>query len=320
MSLKEEFLRYLELERNASSHTVSAYGADIGEFCTLIMEDPEFDDFGTVDRDQARSFVLKLNGSGCTKRSVQRKLSAMRSFYRYLMRKNHVTSNPFANLPPIKSDKPLPVVMQQKQIETLLESIPLYWEQKTADGNIRNAELARGAALRDLALTETIYAGGLRISEAVGLNMEDMNLAEMLMEIRGKGKKERLAALGSAAVKALREYFQFRRSCGFSNAPGTPVFLNKSGERLTARSYQRNLQEYLRFANLPPDFTPHKLRHSFATHLLDAGSDLRSVQELLGHENLSTTQIYTHVSIQRLKDVYAENHPRSGAKKDKEDH
>ena len=132
---------------------------------------------------------------------------------------------------------------------------------------------------------------------------------------RGKGKKERLAALGSAAARALGAYFRFRRSAGFSNAPDSPVFLNKSGSRLTARSYQRNLQEYLIFAGLPPDFTPHKLRHSFATHLLDAGSDLRSVQELLGHENLSTTQIYTHVSIQRLRQVYAAAHPRSGGPK-----
>ena len=319
MSLKEEFLRYLALERNASPHTVNAYGADITEFCTLIMENAEFDDFGEIDRDQARSFVLQLYNAGTTKRSVQRKLSAMRSFFRYLLRENKVTSNPFANLPPIKSGKPLPVVMQQSQIETLLEAIPRYWEQKISDGNVRNAQQAEGAALRDTALTETIYSGGLRISEAVGLNMEDLNIAEMLMEIRGKGKKERLAALGGAAVRALKAYFQFRRSIGAGTAPHSPVFLNKSNERLTARSYQRNLQEYLRFAGLPPDFTPHKLRHSFATHLLDAGSDLRSVQELLGHENLSTTQIYTHVSIQRLRQVYADAHPRSGVKRQDED-
>lgn len=318
MTLKEEFLRYLALERNASPHTVSAYGSDITEFCTLVMENPEFDNFKEVDRDQARSFVLQLYNSGATKRSVQRKLSALRSLFRYLLRNGHADSNPFANLPPIKSDKPLPVVMQLSQIEQLLAAIPRYWEQKEADGNVHNAQQAEGAALRDAALTETIYSGGLRISEAVGLNIEDLNMAEMLMEIRGKGKKERLAALGGAAIRALKAYFQFRRATGAGTAPHSPVFLNKSNGRLTARSYQRNLQEYLIFAGLPPDFTPHKLRHSFATHLLDAGSDLRSVQELLGHENLSTTQIYTHVSIQRLRQVYAEAHPRSGVKK-KED-
>ncbi len=315
MSLKEDFLRYLTLERNASQHTVSAYAADITEFCTLIMDDPEFDDFDSVDRDQARSFVLQLYNADCSKRSIQRKLSALRSLFRYLLRKGAVSDNPFANLPPVKADKPLPVVMQIKQIEALLDAIPRFWEQKTADGNIRTAEQAEHAALRDTALTETIYSGGLRISEAVGLNMADVNIADGIMQIRGKGKKERLAALGSAAARALGAYFRFRRSAGFSNAPDSPVFLNKSGSRLTARSYQRNLQEYLIFAGLPPDFTPHKLRHSFATHLLDAGSDLRSVQELLGHENLSTTQIYTHVSIQRLRQVYAAAHPRSGSPK-----
>ena len=311
MSLKEDFLRYLTLERNASQHTVSAYAADITEFCTLIMDDPEFDDFDSVDRDQARSFVLQLYNADCSKRSIQRKLSALRSLFRYLLRKGAVSDNPFANLPPVKADKPLPVVMQIKQIEALLDAIPRFWEQKTADGNIRTVEHAEHAALRDTALTETIYSGGLRISEAVGLNMADVNIADGIMQIRGKGKKERLAALGSAAARALGAYFRFRRSAGFSNAPDSPVFLNKSGSRLTARSYQRNLQEYLIFAGLPPDFTPHKLRHSFATHLLDAGSDLRSVQELLGHENLSTTQIYTHISAERLKSIYNMAHPRA---------
>ena len=171
------------------------------------------------------------------------------------------------------------------------------------------------AALRDLALTETIYSGGLRISEAVGLDIKDVDMGSAVMQIRGKGKKERLSALGSHAVNALRNYLRARRANGFPVSRDMPLFVNRSGTRLTARSYQRNLQEYLVFAGLPPDFTPHKLRHSFATHLLDAGSDLRSVQELLGHENLRTTQIYTHVSVQRLRKVYDEAHPRSGKKK-----
>ena len=172
------------------------------------------------------------------------------------------------------------------------------------------------AALRDSALTETIYSGGLRISEAVGLNVGDLDLAEGVMQLRGKGKKERLAALGGPAVRAIRSYLRQRRMNGEAILPETPLFVNKAGTRLNARSYQRDLQEYLAFAGLPADFTPHKLRHSFATHLLDAGSDLRSVQELLGHENLSTTQIYTHVSVQRLKNVYDKAHPHSGRKKE----
>lgn len=316
MSLTTDFLRYLAIERNASQHTVEAYAADIAEFGLLVFDNGNFDDFGSIDKDQARSFVMQLYSAGNSKRSVQRKLSALRSLFRYLLKKNIISSNPFANLPPIKADKPLPVVMQINQIETLLQAIPRFWEQKIADGNIKKEEQAQLAALRDSAITETIYSGGLRISEAVGLNVGDLNIAEGLMQIRGKGKKERLAVLGRAATDSLRTYLRFRRSAGLTPAVDLPLFINKSGGRLTARSYQRNLQEYLLFAGLPPDFTPHKLRHSFATHLLDAGSDLRSVQELLGHENLSTTQIYTHVSIQRLRKVYDEAHPRSGTKKE----
>ena len=314
MSEVENFLRTLEFERNASPHTVAAYAGDIAEFCRLVMDDPDFDDFGSVDRDQARSFVLQLYNRGDSKRTVQRKLSALRALCAFLLKKGLIETNPFYGLPPIKSEKPLPVVMRVAQVEQLIGAIPRFWEEKCAQGLIRSPDLAEAASLRDTALTETIYSGGLRISEAVGLNVEDIDLGEGIMQLRGKGKKERLAALGGPAVTALRRYLMMRSGPG-RLPPGTPLFINKSGTRLTARSYQRNLQEYLSFAGLPADFTPHKLRHSFATHLLDAGSDLRSVQELLGHENLSTTQIYTHVSVQRLKTVYDKAHPHSGSRK-----
>ena len=315
MSQAENFLRSLQFERNASEHTVSAYASDIAEFCRLVMDDPEFDDFASVDRDQARSFVMQLYNRGNSKRTVQRKLSALRALCAFLLKRGEIPSNPFVDLPPIKSDKPLPIVMHIAQVEQLIDAIPRYWEMKKADGLVRSEELADMAALRDSALTETIYSGGLRISEAVGLDVGDLDLAAGVMQLRGKGKKERLAALGGPAVRAVRSYLRLRRMNGEAILPETPLFINKSGTRLTARSYQRDLQEYLAFAGLPADFTPHKLRHSFATHLLDAGSDLRSVQELLGHENLSTTQIYTHVSVQRLKNVYDKAHPHSGARK-----
>ena len=315
MSQVENFLRSLQFERNASSHTVSAYSGDIAEFCRLVMDDPRFDDFGSVDRDQARSFVMQLYNQGNSKRTVQRKLSALRALCAFLLKRGEIPSNPFVDLPPIKSDKPLPVVMHISQVEQLIAAIPRFWEMKKADGLTRSDELADMAALRDSALTETIYSGGLRISEAVGLNVGDLDLAAGVMQLRGKGKKERLAALGGPAVRAIQSYLRQRRNNGEAVLPETPLFVNKSGTRLSARSYQRDLQEYLAFAGLPADFTPHKLRHSFATHLLDAGSDLRSVQELLGHENLSTTQIYTHVSVQRLKNVYDKAHPHSGSRK-----
>ena len=279
------------------------------------MDDPGFDDFASVDQDQARSFVMQLYNQGNSKRTVQRKLSALRALCAFLLKRGEIASNPFTNLPPIKSDKPLPIVMHIAQVEQLIDAIPRYWEMKKADGLVRSEEQADMSALRDSALTEAIYSGGLRISEAVGLNVGDLDLAAGVMQLRGKGKKERLAALGGPAVRAVQSYLRRRRMNGEAILPETPLFINKSGTRLTARSYQRDLQEYLAFAGLPADFTPHKLRHSFATHLLDAGSDLRSVQELLGHENLSTTQIYTHVSVQRLKNVYDKAHPHSGARK-----
>ena len=165
-------------------------------------------------------------------------------------------------------------------------------------------------------MIEVIYSGGLRISEAININYGDIDLSSGVVKVRGKGKKERLAALGRPAVNALREYLDLRSSLGLGGRDrASALFLNQSGTRISARSFQRDLKNYLLTAGLPPDFTPHKLRHSFATHLLDAGADLRSVQELLGHENLSTTQIYTHVSAERLRKVYTEAHPLARRKK-----
>ena len=156
-----------------------------------------------------------------------------------------------------------------------------------------------------------IYSGGLRISEALGLNMEDLDLLSGVMRVLGKGKKQRLCGLGNPAIRAIRKYLPVRRTRTENERRSAPVFVNRFGERLTTRSFQRNFKLYLRTAGLPMDMTPHKLRHSFATHLLDAGADLRSVQELLGHANLSTTQIYTHISTERMKAVYNKAHPRA---------
>jgi integrase/recombinase XerC len=164
---------------------------------------------------------------------------------------------------------------------------------------------------RDTAILEVIYSGGLRISEALNLNLGDVDLLSDIMKVRGKGKKERICALGGPAVKALRKYLKWRPLRTSNERQTAPIFVNKHGTRFTARSFQRNFKLYLETAGLPEEMTPHKLRHSFATHLLDAGADLRCVQELLGHENLSTTQIYTHVSSERLKKVYASAHPRA---------
>lgn len=309
MSKVEDFRRYLELERSASIHTVSAYLRDIEEFAASVMEDPDFDDWAKVDADHGRRFLMLLHNKNCGKRSMQRKISSLRSFFRFLIRCGVFTVNPFAAIKMAKADKPLPKVMNISQIDQLINAVSLYHENMKESGASRSEESSDFAMYRDIAMIELIYSAGLRVSEAVNLNISD--ISGEVIKIRGKGKKERLGAIGKSAAAAIRNYRRFCSRAGFSRGANDPVFINCFGERITARSFQRNLKNYLIFAGLPPDFTPHKLRHSFATHLLDAGADLRSVQELLGHENLSTTQIYTHVGIERLKKVYREAHPRA---------
>ena len=309
MSALEDFRRYLELERGASSHTIAAYTRDIREFAVAVLEDEDFDRWENVDRDLARCFLVKLNEKADGKRSIQRKRSALKSFFRFLIRNGVRNDNPFDQLPQLKANQPLPKVMSINQIDQLINSVSGYWQSQLEAGAAKGENGAEFSAARDRALIEIIYSGGLRISEAVGLNLSD--LSRGVMKIRGKGKKERLAAIGSTAERAIRQYLPLRRDFLTDRGSDAPLFINQQGTRLTARSFQRNLKNYLVFAGLPADFTPHKLRHSFATHLLDAGADLRSVQELLGHENLSTTQIYTHVGIERLKKVYRSAHPRA---------
>ena len=309
MTALESFVKYLEAERNASKHTVSAYRRDITGFCCDVMDDGEFDDWSKVDSDHGKRFLMILHQNQCGKRTIQRKVSALKSFCRFLIRQGVIDKNPFAAIQRIKADKPLPKVMSVNQIDLLINAVSDYWNEMKSLGTAKSDESADFAMHRDTAMIEVIYSSGLRVSEVVGINAGDIQ--QGIIKIRGKGKKERLGALGSHADSALKKYRMFCRQCGMSFRPDTPLFLNCFGGRITARSFQRNLKNYLVFAGLPPDLTPHKLRHSFATHLLDAGADLRSVQELLGHENLSTTQIYTHVGIERLKKVYRSAHPRA---------
>ena len=311
------FIQYLRSERNASGHTISAYFSGIVEFAVLVREsDASFDDWGDVQTEDAKAFISALFDAGNSKRSIQRKLSSLRSFFRFMLRNGSVQANVFANLPPMKSDKPLPKIFSVGQIDTLLNGVDACWSAALGEKRTRSDEGAEFSCARDKAMIEVIYSGGLRISEAVGINYGDIDLGSGVVKVRGKGKKERLAALGGPSVKAVRAYLALRRS--FLSAPRdmqSALFMNQQGGRLSARSFQRDLKKYLVYAGLPPDFTPHKLRHSFATHLLDAGADLRSVQEMLGHENLSTTQIYTHVSAERLKNVYTQAHPLAKKKK-----
>ena len=246
-----------------------------------------------------------------SKTSILRKLSGLRSFYRYMLREGLAKENPFASLTPPKKQKLLPKYMTVEEVGRLLDAPEKFWKEAYEKDLAKDEESAKFSAARDAAMLEVIYSGGIRISEAVGLSIGDVDLFSGVMKVRGKGKKERLCGLGGPAERALRKYMVARRMRTSNERRGAPLFVNRDGQRLTARSFQRNFKLYLREAGLPLDMTPHKLRHSFATHLLDAGADLRSVQELLGHENLSTTQIYTHISAERLKSVYNKAHPRA---------
>ena len=212
-SALERFRDYLATERNASPHTIEAYSADISEFALRVREDEKFDDWAEVDRDQARSFVMMLHDNGDGKRSIQRKLSALRSFFRFMIREELVRSNPFTRMPGLKSDRPLPEVMNISEVERLIAAVAKYWSSAAAEDRSRPQD-AEFAAARDGALVELIYSGGLRISEAMGANYGDVDWAKHILLVRGKGKKERLAPIGGPALEALRRYLPFRRDLG----------------------------------------------------------------------------------------------------------
>lgn len=309
------FFSYMMTVKNASRHTYASYRMDITQFAKQILkQDPVREEcaWSSVSIGDARSFVVQLQQQNeVEKVSIQRKMSAMRSFFRFLERESLIESNPFAGLRSPKKPKLLPQYLSVKEVARLLDAPESFWNLAEAKQLVRTEEGAHFSCARDAAILEVIYSGGLRISEALGLQFEDMDLISGIMKIRGKGKKERYAVLGNPAKRAFRAYLTQRRTFLPEASQSGPVFLNQDGMRLTPRSFQRNFKNYLSEAGLPPELTPHKLRHSFATHLLDAGADLRSIQELLGHSSLSTTQIYTHISTERMKQVYNKAHPRA---------
>ena len=309
------FLRYLTIEKQSSIHTINNYSLDLLDFIIFTWDEsaPESSklDWNMVDTNRAKSYVLNLQERKLAKNSLLRKLSALRSFYRFLEREEICGLNPFQDIRGAKKDKTLPKVLNRENVSALLEAPNKFWSQEHKNPGNNNF-----TASRDSAILEVIYSGGLRINEALSLNLEHFNLEDCTMRILGKGSKERISYLGQPAIESIKNYLAERASAGVPcHNPKDAVFINqRDNKRITARSVQRSFKTYLAFAGLPSDLTPHKLRHSFATHLLDAGADLRSVQELLGHENLSTTQIYTHISAERLMQAYSAAHPHAQLK------
>jgi integrase/recombinase XerC len=291
-----EFLRHLALEKNASAHTVKSYREDLTQALDFFrkrlgQQDPAPDRLTTR---VLRAWLAWLHEQGYAKTTVARRVSAVRSWCRFLCRQGSLSANPADGLRGPRQDKKLPHFLGVEDVLRLLDAPP-------ADAPL---------GLRDRAILETLYSAGLRVSELTGLNVEDVDLTEGLATVRGKGRKERLALLGPASLAALRRWLGARPAVIGAREPEA-LFLNKSGTRLTSRSVGRLLEKYLKRAGLDPRTSPHTLRHSFATHLLDNGADIRSVQELLGHRSLSTTQIYTHVTTHRLQESYEKAHPRA---------
>ena len=309
----EQFLHYLSTERNASRHTIDNYGRDILQFAALTFADSadiEFSD-RVFNLAMARRYLVALNELDLARTSTMRKLSSLRSFCKYLIREEVLESNPFTMLDSPRRGRPLPHVLNIDEVDRLLQAPAQFWRNaEAADARIRGS--AEFCTARDAAILEVIYSGGLRISEAIGLEAADIDLKGKSCTVKGKGKKQRMCFLGPPAVATLRDYLAEREKAGLAHkrAAGR-IFLNQAGGPLTERSVQRAFKRYLGQAGLSIDYTPHVLRHSFATHLLDAGADLRMVQEMLGHSSLSTTQIYTHVSAERLVAVYKSAHPRA---------
>jgi integrase/recombinase XerC len=291
------FLRFLSVERNAASLTIKSYREDLAALVDYLQQAygrlPEPGEITPLD---LRGYVSAMHEAGYAKTSVSRRLASLRTFYKFAQREGMAESNPAKPLRNPRKDRKLPHFLSTEEIGLLLTAPPA----------------TSGQGMRDRAILETMYSAGLRVSEVVGMNDGDLDLDEGLIRIRGKGRRERLSPIGSFARKAVTRWLAKRKlSPKEPQNELAPIFTNRFGRRLTTRSVARMLEKYLKTSGLDLRTTPHTLRHSFATHLLDRGADIRSVQELLGHKSLVTTQIYTHVSTAGLRAVYERAHPRA---------
>jgi tyrosine recombinase XerC len=309
-----EFLQFLKLNRNASPHTVRAYDTDLTQFVEFLgardRTKPSLVPVTALDADGVRGFLESLHDRGISRASAARRLAALRTFARYLVREGRLPDDPTQLVGSPRREQTLPHHLDLTQVDQVLGT----------------PDLNQAAGRRDRAILELFYASGLRLSELVGLDIEDVNLSGRVVRVRGKGGKERLVPFNHSTADALKAMLQDMRSTPAAPAPsrrkgGTPharqrhaVFLNQRGGRLTTRSVDRLVRSAARAASVPGALSPHALRHTFATHLLQAGADLRAIQELLGHVRLSTTQRYTHLDVGRLLEVYRASHPRAKEK------
>ncbi len=295
--LSLDFVAKLEHEKGFSEHTLRAYHKDLLQFDNFLKAEKR-SSLESVNHLLLRRFLAVLRSKNYSKRTIARKLASIRSFFKFLIREGELVANPFEMLRTPKQDKKLPQFLSITEVDVLL---------KTPDSS-------SVMGLRDMAIMETLYSTGIRVSELVGLDEGHIDFTSGMIKVQGKGKKERLVPIGSHAINAINEYINSKpgskKKEEKSVSRSEPLFLNKYGDRLTARSVARSLDKYLKASGINLLTSPHTFRHSFATHLLDKGADLRSVQEMLGHSSLSTTQVYTHITTERLKNVYDKAHPR----------
>jgi len=319
----QKFLDYLRFEKRFSEHTAKCYGADLGQFSEFLIAGSEsghepisshHEPGGaatavatqtsaqvdslllTTNVNTVRTYLAFLNDKQYSKATIARKLATLRSFYKFLVKRNEITANPVIAVRTPKQEKKLPRFLEYEEVKRLLETPPMdNW-----------------LGARDRSIFETLYSTGIRVSELVALNMDDIDFLGEVIHVRGKGKKERITPISSSALQIIQHYMEYRnkRAQSNSNFDSKVLFVNKHGRRLSTRSVRRKMDKYLKIAGLDPAISPHTLRHSFATHMLNRGADLRSVQELLGHQSLSTTQIYTHLTTSKLKEIYQGAHPR----------
>ncbi|MDX1950937.1 MAG: tyrosine recombinase XerC [Verrucomicrobiota bacterium] len=303
-----DFLLHLQTDRAASLYTLRNYRQALSEFVRWhLAERHSSPSWATLGRDDFRAYLRFLGRGNLGRAAVRLRFSALRTFYKFLVVRGMVESSPIKNILLPKLEKRLPRFLSPEQMIELLRA-PL--REHAAQSAAQEQPVPIFPFLRDTAVLETIYSCGLRISELCGMRLEDIQADEQTIRVRGKGKKERLVPIGAPALEAIR---LFRSRTDLPSEGTTPVFpAHPSGTNpLQPRTLQANLKKYLQAAGLDPELTPHKLRHSYATHLLDSGADLRSVQELLGHAHLATTQVYTHVSTERLRQAYEKAHPRA---------
>ncbi len=305
----DQFIAYLEIERNYSHNTISSYRRDLLDFKRFLLEmNGSLPSIGAIDRLMIRSYLADLQERQLARSSVLRKLSSIRSFFRYLCRREHLDVDPTAALATPKMQRKLPDFLEVSEVEALLEA----------------PDAGTIIGLRDRAILELLYSTGMRVSELLALDLTDLDRQTSIVKVLGKGKKERLLPVGGAAMSALNNYIANRheladgRSTSVLPAVGEyavatqAIFLSERGNRIPdAKSIRRRIEKYAQAIGIRKKITPHTFRHTFATHMLNAGADLRSIQELLGHASLSTTQIYTHVTADRLKRVYEKAHPRA---------